>query len=116
MMRDYDDGGETGAGRRLLGMLVENEHTDITVIVIRYYGGKHLGPRRFEIITDLAKRAISKLGEGSLHTSTLPLRQMLEAVPHRRSRKTTAEKSVSKKAHKHHRRDRSEPCQGLRTT
>ena len=42
--QDYDDGGETAAGRRLLHLLEVMDVWDVLVVVSRWYGGVRLGP------------------------------------------------------------------------
>jgi hypothetical protein len=58
MLEYYNDDGEHGAGRRLLELLRGNDVNDTLVCVTRWYGGKHLGPERFNIIVDNAKQAL----------------------------------------------------------
>ena len=55
----YLDDGEQGAGRAILKPLKNKETNDLVIFVARYYGGAHLGPRRFELYTQLAERAIN---------------------------------------------------------
>jgi hypothetical protein len=54
----YDDDGEYGAGQRLLDLLKQHDITDTLVCVSRWYGGKNLGPKRFEKILDCAKQTL----------------------------------------------------------
>lgn len=54
------DDGEHGSSRHLLQMLIDKDYTNVCVYVVRYYGGTHLGQKRFEIITNLAQEAIRK--------------------------------------------------------
>ncbi len=56
-----NDDGEFRAGRRLLNLLQDNQFEDTMVICTRWYGGKHLGPSRFDRIEEAAKQAIDKL-------------------------------------------------------
>ena len=53
-----EDDGEFGAGRRLLNMLWENDVTNKMVIVTRWYGGVHMGPRRFQCILEAGRQAV----------------------------------------------------------
>ncbi len=57
-----DDDKETGAGYRLLKLLRDNELTNVMVTCTRWFGGKHLGPSRFEFIENAAKEALDNLG------------------------------------------------------
>ena len=60
-MTDCIDGGELGAGRRLLQMLIDNSHANIAVFVVRYHRGPNIGPSRFNLIIDAAKEAITAI-------------------------------------------------------
>lgn len=57
----WQDDGEHGAGRYAAKCLQEFGINKATVIVTRYYGGKHLGYRRFELIRDAIKKAWDKM-------------------------------------------------------
>lgn len=62
-MDDYkfNDDGEYGSGLRLVRHLQGLGYTDKVVVVVRRFGGKHIGPQRFQIINDLAVEAIEGL-------------------------------------------------------
>ena len=53
----YQDNGEYGAGRRILKELCDQNVSNAVVIVSRI-NGKHLGPRRFQIMKDIAPSAV----------------------------------------------------------
>ena len=53
------DDGEYGAGKRVLELMRELNITNQMVIVTRWYGGQHMGPRRFNCILNAAKEVIS---------------------------------------------------------
>ena len=55
------DDGEHGAGNRLLRLLREHNETDIVLICTRWFGGVHIGPKRFEHMTNSANEALQKL-------------------------------------------------------
>jgi len=55
---DCDDDGETAAGGRLLHLLQVMDVWNIFVVVTRWYGGVHLGPDRFRMISQVAREAI----------------------------------------------------------
>lgn len=59
--QDYQDNGEYGAGFRLLKVIREMGMDNVAVFIIRHFGGNHLGPRRFTIMMDLARAALSRL-------------------------------------------------------
>lgn len=60
--QDCDDDGETAAGGRLLHLMQLMDIWDVMVVVTRWYGGHHLGPRRFSIINMVARDAFVKAG------------------------------------------------------
>ena len=51
----FEDDGEFGAGRRIMELLRQNNVENTLVCVTRWYGGKHLGPVRFDKIIQCAK-------------------------------------------------------------
>ena len=52
------DDGEIGAGRTILSVLKQKAVTNLCIFVVRWYGGKHLGKRRFQILEMLSNSAI----------------------------------------------------------
>ena len=56
-----NDDGEHGAGARLLKMLRDTSADNVIVITTRWFGGKHSGPKRFQIIEDCATKALDML-------------------------------------------------------
>ena len=54
----FEDDGEFGAGRRLMDLLRENDAENILVCVTRWYGGRHIGPARFQMVIDNAKSVL----------------------------------------------------------
>ena len=59
--QDCTDGGEFGAGRRILQMMVDESHDNIASFVVRFHNGPNLGPVRFALITKSAQKAIQVL-------------------------------------------------------
>ena len=57
-MSDFVDDGEHGMGQTLLKMLCDAQIFNRAVFVIRYYGGEHLGPSRYQAYLDAAQSAI----------------------------------------------------------
>lgn len=55
------DDGEYGGSRTLLNLLNKAMEVNKAVFVVRYYGGKHLGPQRFTCIENAANSALHKL-------------------------------------------------------
>ena len=55
----------------------------VVVFVIRYYGGRHIGHKRFEIHQKLLKKAISDFEKDVFFTSKLTLNQELLPSPKR---------------------------------
>ena len=60
-MTDSVDGGELGAGRRLVKYLMEHSCENIAVFVVRFHRGPNLGPQRFDLINEAAKSAVDKM-------------------------------------------------------
>ncbi|TCD67207.1 hypothetical protein EIP91_000383 [Steccherinum ochraceum] len=58
------DGGEAGAGDRLLRLLELGMYEGVVVVVYRWFGGVHLGSARWKCITGVAKDALSAGGFG----------------------------------------------------
>ena len=50
-----------GIGRSILDVLKKKEITETAVFIVRYYGGIHLGKRRFEIVEQLVEKGIQTL-------------------------------------------------------
>ena len=59
----YSDDGEHGAGIKLLKLLRDKNCTDVMVMCTRWFGGVHIGPTRFDYITDCAKSALDDLND-----------------------------------------------------
>ena len=55
---DHDDDGEHGAGKGLSHLLRVTQSEDVCVVVTRWFGGVHLGPRRFQCINNAARDAL----------------------------------------------------------
>lgn len=55
------DDGEHGGALRLYRYLKDHNICNVAVCVARTFGGVHIGPKRFQIMTELAKQAIDKL-------------------------------------------------------
>jgi hypothetical protein len=55
------DDGEHGAGKRLLSLLQEAQATDTIVVCTRWFGGHHIGPKRFDHIKQCASEALHEL-------------------------------------------------------
>ena len=75
---DYLDDGEISAGWKILSIINDLNADNITVVVIRHYGGQWLDGLRFEIIDKAVRKAVSQLQKGEVSTSKLPLSQMLK--------------------------------------
>ena len=54
----FVEDGENGAGLRILEVMKEKESEKLAIHVARYHSGVKMGPRRFDIYKDLAKKAI----------------------------------------------------------
>ena len=75
---DYIDSGEHGSGRRLLKKLVDAQISSAMIVVVRYYGGFNLGIRHFEIIQELADKAIDSLRDNLSAYSHFKLHQTMD--------------------------------------
>lgn len=60
-LQDYNDDGEYGAGRIILNVLKEEKLMNVVLFMIRYHGGRNLGPARFDIFKGMARSAIANL-------------------------------------------------------
>jgi len=59
---DFNDDGETGAGKNLANVLRLRGSECVFVAVTRWFGGSHLGPQRFKVINSCASEALEKVG------------------------------------------------------
>lgn len=59
--QDYLDDGEFGCGRTMLKSIREHKLFNVAVFMVRYYGGSHLGIRRYDIFRELASSAVKEL-------------------------------------------------------
>ena len=87
----YDEGcvddQEIGQGRRILSILQKKAVTDIMSMVVRYYGGTHIGKKRFDIPADLTNQAIDMYSKGDLTRSKLGMRSLQEPAAKLRGKK-----------------------------
>ena len=60
-LQSFCDDGEHGGGRRMLNILKEQGIFNIAVFIVRYKDGANIGKARFEIISELTKKAIARL-------------------------------------------------------
>ena len=67
----YNDDGEIGQGRTILNALKERSMIEIAVFVVRYYGGRQMGKRRFEIAKDLTFAAVRSFKEARQRKITM---------------------------------------------
>lgn len=65
----YNDDFEYGAGVRILSLFGVQKIQDIATIVVRYHGGKNLGVKRFQCITEAANTAIVNVKQQDLDAS-----------------------------------------------
>ena len=59
LLQDYQDNEEYNAGSFLLKMLQDAEIFNRAMFVVRFYGGEHLGPSRFQAFTEATQSAIT---------------------------------------------------------
>ncbi|CCU81916.1 UPF0029 Superfamily protein [Blumeria hordei DH14] len=60
ILEGFQDDGETGGGRHILGLLRAQKLSGILLIVSRWYGGVFLGPDRWRIISQVSHDALSQ--------------------------------------------------------
>jgi putative IMPACT (imprinted ancient) family translation regulator len=60
--QDYDDDGESAAGGRMLHLMQLMDVWNVLVVVTRWYGGVKLGPDRFRVINNAARKALTAAG------------------------------------------------------
>ena len=60
---DNNDDGEDGAGMRLAHLLEMRKENGVLVLVSRWYGGIHLGPKRFAHIVNVAREHLIQCHE-----------------------------------------------------
>lgn len=58
LKHDNDDDGEDGAGAKLAHLLAMRDDDGVIVVVSRWYGGIHLGPKRFAHIVNVARELL----------------------------------------------------------
>ena len=59
LKHDNDDDGEDAAGSRLAHLLEMRNEDGVLIVVSRWFGGVHLGPKRFAHITNVARQLLS---------------------------------------------------------
>ena len=59
MKEGFNDDKEHGAGQALLKLLQDEKRSNVIIVITRWFGGKHLGPRRFELFKVSACEALS---------------------------------------------------------
>lgn len=62
LFQDSDDDGETAAGSRMLHLISLMDVWNVVVVVVRWYGGVHIGPDRFKHINSTAREAVLNAG------------------------------------------------------
>ena len=66
LKHDNDDDGEDAAGSRLAHLLEMKKEDGVLVLVSRWYGGVHLGPKRFAHISNVARDLLVECHEKQL--------------------------------------------------
>lgn len=59
-VEEAHDNGEPPAGSRLLNLLKKNRMENVLLVVMRWYGGRHLGPLRFRAIDGAATSCVEE--------------------------------------------------------
>jgi len=60
LKHDNDDDGEDAAGSRLAQLLEMRKEDGLLIVVSRWYGGIHLGPKRFAHIVNVARELLTE--------------------------------------------------------
>lgn len=60
-LEDYADDGKFGAGRTILSVLKERQLKNIVVFMLRFFGGQHLGPVRYDAFRKVTTSALDAL-------------------------------------------------------
>lgn len=68
LVHDNEDDGEDGAGSRLAQLLESRKEDGVLVLVSRWYGGVHLGPKRFAHIVNVARDLLNDCHEKGMLT------------------------------------------------
>ncbi len=58
ILESCQDDGEKGAGGHVLRILKEHSISDVVVVVVRWYGGKHIGKARYDHIGNVTKEVL----------------------------------------------------------
>ena len=101
LIERYDDGGEHGAGERLLQLLQRADVRNVCLVVARWFGGTLLGPDRFRHVVTTARNLLLQerligsgnvpAGMGKVGTVSLSTDERVQqAVAMRRSRSAGA--------------------------
>ena len=61
VLEHYDDDREWGAGKHILSVLREKNISNTMVVVTRWFGGVHMGAKRFELVKEAASQALELL-------------------------------------------------------
>lgn len=70
--QDYIDDQEFGCGRTMLKALKERKLLNVAVFMVRYFGGKHIGPQRYDIFRELTLQAILRMIEERSKDGQIP--------------------------------------------
>ena len=71
--KDYQENGETGAGKHLLQLLTNHNILHHAVYVAHYYGGERVGPTHFQTYIEAASSAIQRSSYNSIvHKNQFP--------------------------------------------
>ena len=79
-LQDYCDDNEHGGGRTILNQLKKAGVLNYAVFVIRYYGGVHLGPRRFEIIRQLTDQCVAEFPNRLEYGNNMQDKELLKSL------------------------------------
>jgi hypothetical protein len=86
LKHDFDDDGEDAAGSRLAHLLMLRNETGVLIVVSRWFGGIHLGPKRFAHISNVARALLVMSHPSTLGDDDEPARTEVCGGKHRRRR------------------------------
>lgn len=81
---DYDSDGETAAGGKLAEMMRLMSIEGVAVIVSRWFGGVLLGPDRFKLICNSARKLLEENGYGAQQSNDTKTNQATSTAMHKK--------------------------------
>ena len=86
-LQDYSDDGDFACGRRILEVLKHHKVFNLAIFIVRYYGGTHIGPLRFELIKKLSNDILTRVPGALDYGQNAHDQELLKALNTRMDRK-----------------------------